>query len=262
VTHRSDIRIVRDERARGFVIVDKPAGLLSVPGRGAEHDPRKADCVVARVRARFPEATGPMVVHRLDMDTSGLMVVATTPQAQRELSIAFSRRAVEKAYEAMLLARDAPHAEKLRTSEGGLIDAPMRLDIDRRPYQVHDPHRGKPAQTRWTPIESARPPGERFGEDANRIVRVRFEPITGRSHQLRVHAALAERIGGQTGGLGAPILGDPLYSAGVGTAHEDLSIARPPDAPMPTACVAAGRLLLHACELALAGVRVRSEPPF
>lgn len=193
-----------------FVVVSKPSGLLSVPGKG-EHN---KDCVVSRLRAVFPGADGPMIVHRLDMDTSGLMVVGLTVDAQRLLSAEFESRRVEKAYIALVEGIDTPDA--------GLVDVPIRLDPANRPYQVIDWVDGRPAQTRFRVLS----------REVDRT-RVRFEPITGRTHQLRVHAAAARvltRIVGQQvpGGLGAPILGDVLYGKGERTGE---------------------RLMLHACEL-------------
>lgn len=212
--------------APGFVVVDKPAGMLSVPGKG----PEKADCAAARVRAMFPSASGPLVVHRLDMDTSGLMVFALNPDSQRVLSAQFERRCVAKAYTALV--------DGLLDAPGGEISAPIRLDVDRRPFQIHDPVHGRPALTRWAvlALETDR-------------TRVRFEPVTGRTHQLRVHAALPPPLG-----LGHHILGDVLYAPGA-----DLGRHAPADAP---------RLMLHASELEFndpdTGERLRfeSRPPF
>lgn len=167
-----------------FVVVDKPAGLLSVPGKG----PEKQDCVAARVRAMFPRARGPLIVHRLDMDTSGLLVLGLTPEAQSNLSLQFEERRVFKRYIALLEGIVA-HAD------GGEVDAPLRLDVSRRPYQVFDWLHGRPALTRWGVLA--------FEIDRTRVW---FDPLTGRTHQLRVHAALRPPIG-----IGHPILGDPLY---------------------------------------------------
>ena len=201
------------------MVVDKPPGMLSVPGKG----PEKADCVAARVRAMFPEASGPLIVHRLDMETSGLMVLGLTPEAQRDLSAQFEAREVEKAYTALLdgdVARD-----------DGLIELPLRLDVNNRPYQVVDFHRGREAITRYRVV--AREPDR---------TRVEFYPQTGRTHQLRVHAA-TPRDGG---GLGRPIVGDVLYGQG-----------KPGD-----------QLLLHASRLSFrapgGGARLEfaSPPPF
>jgi tRNA pseudouridine32 synthase/23S rRNA pseudouridine746 synthase len=203
----------------GFVVVDKPPGMLSVPGKG----PEKADCVAARVRAMFPAASGPLIVHRLDMETSGLIVLGLTPDAQRDLSAQFERREVEKAYTAVL--------EGSVPRDGGVIDLPLRLDVTNRPYQIVDLDRGREAVTRYRVV--AREPDR---------TRVEFSPRTGRTHQLRVHAATPrERCG-----LGCPIVGDVLYGRG-----------KPGD-----------RLMLHASRLAFRlpgdGARVEffSPPPF
>lgn len=204
-----------------FVVIDKPAGLLSVPGKG----PGKADCAASRVRAMFPRANGPLVVHRLDMDTSGLMVFALDEGAQRDLSRQFEDRIVHKAYTALLETIDLDLSRSPLARDEGLVDAPMRVDLDNRPFQIHDPEHGRPAQTRWRVL--AREPDR---------VRVRFEPITGRAHQLRVHASLPAPLG-----LGAPILGDVLYNP------TDHRLARELDETPPRS--PRGRLMLHATEL-------------
>ena len=203
-----------------FVAVDKPAGFLSVPGKGEANQ----DCVAARVRAMFPGATGPLTVHRLDMDTSGLLVLGLDEDAQRTLSMQFEARTVEKKYVA-LLGGDVPVRVGAREGE---IRVPIRPDITRRPIQIVDDVHGRVAITRWRVIEV------RKG-----VTRVEFLPITGRSHQLRLHAAHVR-------GLGTPILGDPLYGD-------------PAAAP---------RLMLHASFLAIDDphtgnrVVVQSPPPF
>lgn len=168
-----------------FVVVDKPAGMLSVPGRG----PDKTDCVPAVLRQMFPHATGPMTVHRLDMDTSGLMVVALSTYAQRYLSVQFERRRVEKSYCALV--------EGVVHRDFGTIDLPIRPDWPNRPRQMVCPERGKASRTayRVLTIETDR-------------TRLELTPITGRTHQLRVH--LAHEMG-----LGRPIIGDPLYGRGL-----------------------------------------------
>ena len=167
-----------------YVVADKPSGLLSVPGKG----PEKADCVRARVLAMYPKATGPMTVHRLDQDTSGLIVVALDADAQRAMSQVFEHRRVTKRYIAVVEGHLKSHA--------GLIDLPLRIDWPNRPKHIVADD-GRPSQTRYRVLE--------VGEDERGPwTRVEFTPLTGRGHQLRVHAA-DER------GLGAPILGDPLY---------------------------------------------------
>ena len=182
-----------------LLVLDKPSGLLAVPGRGAD----KQDCLVARVQARYPDA---LIVHRLDMATSGLVVMARGPAAQRALGKAFAAREVKKRYIAVVAGRlEAPPAG------WETIDLPIIVDWPNRPRRMIDRQLGKPSLTRWRVL---------MHDEATRTTRVELEPVTGRSHQLRVH--LRE--------LGHPILGDALYA--------------PPDVQ-----ALAGRLLLHACSL-------------
>lgn len=224
------------ERER-LVVIDKPSGMLSVPGKGAE----KADCAAARVRERYPWATGPLVVHRLDMDTSGVMVFALDAEAQRELSGQFERREVEKRYVALV--------EGMVEGDAGEIDAPIRLDVRARPFQIHDPVLGQRARTAWRVL----------GYEVDRT-RVEFRPLTGRTHQLRVHAALA-----RPEGLGHAIVGDVLYGAAGRKVYEalvrgeeppelppELPPESPPESPQASSTDDAGgaqRLMLHACWL-------------
>jgi tRNA pseudouridine32 synthase/23S rRNA pseudouridine746 synthase len=161
-----------------LLVVDKPAGLLSVPGKGAH----LADCLLARLQAAFPEA---LLVHRLDRDTSGVMVFALTPNAQRHLGLQFEKRQVRKVYVARVWGRLEPKT--------GTIDLPLIVDWPNRPRQMVDRERGRPAITDWRVV--------RYEEDATRV---RLYPKTGRSHQLRVH--MKE--------MGHPILGDPFYAEG------------------------------------------------
>jgi tRNA pseudouridine32 synthase/23S rRNA pseudouridine746 synthase len=154
--------------------------MLSVPGKG----PEKADCAARRVAAMFPRATGPLVVHRLDMETSGLLVFGLDEASQRELSRQFETREVEKSYLALI------EGGPLEAEEGE-ITLPLRADIANRPVQVVDHERGREAVTRWRVL----------AYETDRV-RVRFDPLTGRTHQLRVHAAA---------GLRRPIIGDALY---------------------------------------------------
>jgi tRNA pseudouridine32 synthase / 23S rRNA pseudouridine746 synthase len=201
-----------------FVVINKPSGLLSVPGKAI------ADCVAARVQAHFPNATGPLIVHRLDMETSGLMVFGLDAAAQRDLSMQFERRSVEKNYVAVL-------AGNIERDEGE-ITLPIRADLSRRPIQIVDFVQGSPSVTRYRVLSR---------DETRRTTRVEFTPLTGRSHQLRLHSAAPREIDGKPGGLGCPILGDPLYG------DKD----------------AASRLLLHASRLAFdepgTGLRVRFE---
>lgn len=164
-----------------LVVLDKPHGLLSVPGKDAS----VTDSVLARLRARHPHATGPLLVHRLDLDTSGLLVAALDSRTHAALQRQFLQRAVHKRYVAWVEGRVQ--------GEHGTIDFPMRVDLDDRPRQIHDPVHGKRAITGWRVLE------RRDGR-----TRVAFFPLTGRTHQLRVHAA-------HPLGLGAPIVGDRLY---------------------------------------------------
>ncbi|MDH5797718.1 MAG: RluA family pseudouridine synthase [Paracoccaceae bacterium] len=161
-----------------LLIVDKPSGLLSVPGKG-EH---LADCLLARVQAVFPEA---LLVHRLDRDTSGVMVFALSPMAQRHLGLQFEKRQIDKTYVARVWGR-----VQERTGE---VDLPLIVDWPNRPLQMVDHENGRPAQTKWKVVK--------YEEGATRV---RLFPRTGRSHQLRVH--MKE--------IGHPILGDPFYSTG------------------------------------------------
>jgi tRNA pseudouridine32 synthase / 23S rRNA pseudouridine746 synthase len=163
------------------VVVDKPAGFLAVPGRGAE----KQECVASRVKVRFPHCIDQPAVHRLDMDTSGLMALALTTEAHRELSRQFAERLVQKKYVALV--------EGVVTEEAGTIELAFRLDPDNRPRQVYDPVQGKVGISRW----------RKLGVEGGRT-RIGFEPLTGRTHQLRLHAA-------HPLGLGCPIVGDRLY---------------------------------------------------
>lgn len=162
-----------------LVVVDKPVGLLSVPGRGGA----LRDSVLSRLRERYPEATGPIIVHRLDLDTSGVLLAAKDATTHKELQRLFAVREVDKRYIAIL---DGNLAQ-----DGGMIDLPLRVDLDDRPRQIVDPVYGKPAVTDWRVLARA---GGR--------TRVAMWPKTGRAHQLRVHSLVA---------LGVPIVGDRLY---------------------------------------------------
>lgn len=163
------------------VVIDKPEGLLSVPGTDAS----VTDSVLARVRAAFPRATGPLLVHRLDLETSGLLVVALDEPTSVALQAQFTERSVDKRYLAVL--------EGVIERSAGAIDLPLRVDLEQRPRQVVDFEHGKPALTHFEVLDR--------GHGRTRIA---FFPRTGRTHQLRVHAAHAR-------GLGTPIVGDRLY---------------------------------------------------
>jgi tRNA pseudouridine32 synthase/23S rRNA pseudouridine746 synthase len=196
-----------------LIAIDKPAGLLAVPGKGVD----KADCLSRRVQARFSDA---LVVHRLDMATSGVMLFARGLAAQRELSARFERREVDKRYEAVV--------SGLMEGQSGEIDLPLAADWPQRPMQKVCLARGKSAQTRWLQL------GPAAGG-----TRLSLQPLTGRTHQLRVHLWA----------IGHAILGDALY------APADVAAAAP-------------RLMLHACALSLphpeggAPCLIRSSPPF
>lgn len=170
----AEIRIVHVDAQ--LIVLDKPSGLLSVPAK----PPGPADCLEARVLAAFPEA---LLVHRLDRDTSGLMLFARTRLAQRHVNWQFERRQVEKTYVARVAGR--------LTAASGRIELPLICDWPNRPLQMVCHARGRPALTDWSVL--AREPG---------ATRVALRPRTGRSHQLRVHMAAT----------GHPILGDPFYA--------------------------------------------------
>ena len=196
-----------------LLVLDKPAGLLCVPGRGDD----KQDCLSARAQRQWPDAR---VVHRLDMATSGLVLMARSAPMQRLLGDAFAARQVHKGYEAIVdgLLPAAP--------DWSLIDAPLAADWPRRPLQKIDPA-GKPSQTRWR-VKRLLP--------ERQASHLWLEPLTGRSHQLRVHLL----------SIGHPILGDALYGS------EEIRQRAP-------------RLLLHAATLALRhpadGRALRFESP-
>ncbi len=201
-----------------LLILDKPAGLLAVPGRGAD----KQDCLSARAQQRYPDA---LVVHRLDMATSGIMVLARGAAAQRTLSSAFAKRSIAKRYVAVVQGCLAAAPENW-----GVIDLPIAADWPNRPRRVIDHQSGKASLTRWRVV----------WHDAQRnTTRIELEPVTGRSHQLRVHLLA----------LGHPIVGDTLYGGA--------------DSPKP-----AERMLLHACALEMTHpvsfemMRFVNAPPF
>lgn len=198
-----------------LLVLNKPAGLLSVPGRG----PEKQDCLIARVQLDFPTA---LTVHRLDMGTSGIIMVALDKETHRQLNTQFLERQVSKQYIAVVTGRLVPQA--------GLIDKPMICDWPNRPRQMIDEEKGKPSQTRYETLEYNPEP------DTSRLL---LTPITGRTHQLRLHLQ----------SIGHAILGDGLYAS-------------------PEVVAAAGRLLLHASRLSFAHpmtgetILIESAPPF
>ncbi len=187
--------VYRDER---LIALDKPTGLLSVPGIG----PDKRDCLAVRVEAAW---TGARIVHRLDRDTSGVIVMAFDAESHRELSRQFQDREVSKHYVAVV--------EGCPQADSGTIDLPIRKDMESadKPLQLVDHEQGRPALTNWSVIE-------RYSDRT----RLKLHPITGRSHQLRLHLK----------SIGHEILGDDLYAS-------------------PEALAKADRLLLHATRLSI-----------
>ena len=193
-----------------LLVLDKPAGLLCVPGRGAD----KQDCLSARAQARWSDA---LIVHRLDMATSGLVLMARGAAMQRALSQAFATRRIDKRYQAIV---DGV------LPEGGawsLIDAPIAADWPRRPLRIVDAA-GQPSRTRWRVLRSL---------PEHSASHLELEPLTGRTHQLRVHLA----------SIGHPILGDALYG------NEEIQARAP-------------RLLLHASALAFVHPATREPMSF
>lgn len=203
-----------------LVVLNKPAGLLSVPGKG----PAGADCLSARVQAVYPDA---LVVHRLDMGTSGLLIMARGVAHQRALSQAFAQRLVHKRYEAVVAGVINTNTPGADAQGWHHIDLPLITDWPNRPRSKVCHELGKPSLTRWRVLGPGPWPN---------TTRVLLEPVTGRSHQLRVHML----------SLGHPMVGDGLYASG------------------PTQALA-DRLLLHAAHLSLphpaTGERVQWNAP-
>ena len=195
--HLSDLGLVYADES--LLVLEKPAGLLSVPGRGEG----KQDCLSRRAAQHYPDA---LVVHRLDMATSGLLVMARGIAAQRILNDAFAQRLVQKTYEAVVSGLVVTTDTEWQT-----IDLPIALDWPNRPLRVIDAKLGKPSLTRWKVLNT---------DATNHTTRLALEPLTGRSHQLRVHMKA----------LGHAILGDQLYAD-------------------PELVALSTRLLLHACVL-------------
>ena len=167
-----------------IAVVNKPGGILSIPGRGEG----KKDSVTERLKRLFPETIEQPSVHRLDMYTSGLIVLAFTKEAHRNLSIQFQKKEVVKQYTAVI--------DGEINRESGVIKLKFRLDPENRPFQVYDPVNGKEGITEWKKISTE-----------NGKTRILFTPHTGRTHQLRLHSAHEK-------GLGIPIIGDRLYGRG------------------------------------------------
>ena len=178
-----------------LLIVNKPAGMLSVPGKAEDRD-----SVYHRLKKKYPEATGPMIVHRLDMATSGLLLVAKTKKVHQDLQAQFANRSIKKRYVAVL--------DGIVLSERtGRIELPLCLNPLDRPRQIVSKEYGKEAITEYKIISESEKiidESERSINEPRKYTRIVFYPLTGRTHQLRVHAAHPE-------GLGCPILGDELY---------------------------------------------------
>jgi len=185
-----------------MLVLNKPSGLLSVPGRG----PDKQDCLSKRVQAIYPDA---LVVHRLDQDTSGLLIMARGIEAQRRISKAFETRQVHKRYMAVVI--DKPEPIEKDADGWASIEGSILLDWSNRPLHIIHPD-GKPSQSRWRMLKSS---------DSASLIEL--EPVTGRTHQLRVHMQ----------SIGHPMLGDSLYA--------------PPEVRSLTS-----RLMLHAKSIQLA----------
>ena len=178
--------IVHDDHE--ILLVNKPSGLLSVPGKG----PELSDCLISRIQLVFPTA---LLVHRLDRDTSGIMVFALTPHAQRHLGLQFEKRHTKKVYVARVWGE--------MQEKTGTVDLPLYVDWPNRPRQKVDFENGRSAVTDW-----------RIVRTGTNETRVRLMPKTGRSHQLRVH--MRE--------IGHPILGDPFYAEGPARDHPRLML--------------------------------------
>ena len=171
-----------------LTVVNKPSGMLTVPGKALE------DSLLTRYQAAHPEATGPIVVHRLDQETSGLVLFAKDKASHKALQQQFENHTISKRYIALL--------DGVVQQDEGVIDLPIRPDVDDRPRQRVDHEHGKPAVTRYRVLERRGP-----------VTRIELEPLTGRTHQLRVHAS-------HPLGLNSPIVGDRLY----GTASSRLML--------------------------------------
>lgn len=177
ISEEKELEIIYEDDV--LLVVNKPAELLSVPGKEI------TDSVYTRIKEKYPNATGPLIVHRLDMATSGVLLLTKNKEANKALQSQFINRTIKKRYIALL--------EGNLTEKKGEINLPLRVDLDDRPRQLVCLEHGKNAITEWEIIEQK-----------NNTTRVYFYPITGRTHQLRVHAA-------HKNGLNSPIIGDDLY---------------------------------------------------
>lgn len=218
-------------RDQHIVVVNKPSGLLSVPGRGED----KQDCVVSRLKLLFPECIEQPSVHRLDMDTSGLMVFALNAEAQRNLSIQFQNGNVQKKYLALVEGiPENPHQNIKKGTLCGRLELKFRLDPECRPYQIYDEENGKLGITIWERLNVSRFKGRT-------VSTIRFTPLTGRTHQLRLASASCR-------GLNAPIVGDDLYGNGVGE-WNGMTVKRISGPEKEEGFVKDQRLMLHAFSL-------------
>ena len=177
LSEKQELKIIYEDAV--LIVVDKPAEFLSVPGKEIK------DAVYTRIKEKYPTATGPLIVHRLDMSTSGILVLTKTKEANKILQSQFINRTIKKRYVALL--------DGILSEDSGKIQLPLRVDLDDRPKQLVDFTHGKAAETRWEVLRRE-----------NGKTRVHFYPISGRTHQLRVHAA-------HKNGLNTPIVGDDLY---------------------------------------------------
>jgi len=177
LSEKQDLEIIYEDDA--LIVVHKPTEFLSVPGKDIK------DSVYSRIKERYPSATGPLIVHRLDMSTSGVLLLTKTKEANKALQSQFINRTIKKRYMALL--------DGNLSKNSGKITLPLRVDLNDRPKQLVDFTYGKPAETDWKIINKE-----------NGKTRVHFYPITGRTHQLRMHAA-------HKNGLNTPIVGDDLY---------------------------------------------------
>ena len=196
-------------RDHDLLIVNKESGLLSVPGRGEE----KQDCVEARVRRLFPEVPIQPAVHRLDMETSGILILALNPETHCAMNELFASGQVQKKYIALL-------DGILRGKPEGRTELPFRLDVENRPRQIYDAENGKLGITVWKKLGVEK---LEWAGDTKQVTRIEFSPLTGRTHQLRLASSCPEELGG----LGLPIVGDSLYGV----------------------CEKGQRLMLHAAEI-------------
>ncbi|RJE74694.1 RluA family pseudouridine synthase [Reichenbachiella sp. MSK19-1] len=176
-TKEKEIDVIYEDEV--MAVIHKPADLLSVPGRNS------SDSVSERMTERFPNMTGPVMVHRLDRATSGLMLIAKTKDAHKALQEQFLTHTIKKRYLSVL--------KGIVEKDEGTIDLPLRVDLEDRPRQLVCYTHGKPAQTKWKVLDRK-----------DGLTRIYFYPITGRTHQLRVHAA-------HPLGLNVPMVGDDLY---------------------------------------------------